>query len=78
MTRTDSLLKTSHWAADRTMPLLETTIGDVLRAAAERVAPYKRVRRYEFVESIPRTPSGKIIRRTLIDRERRAAGVAVS
>ena len=36
MTRTDRLLKTSHWAADRSTPLLETTIGDVLRAAAER------------------------------------------
>jgi fatty-acyl-CoA synthase len=27
----------SHWAADRTAPLLDTTIGDVLRAAAARV-----------------------------------------
>ena len=36
MTRTDSVLRTSHWAADRTTPLLETSIGDVLRAAAER------------------------------------------
>jgi acyl-coenzyme A synthetase/AMP-(fatty) acid ligase len=31
------------------------------------------VRRYEFIEAIPRTPSGKIIRRALIERERRAA-----
>jgi acyl-CoA synthetase (AMP-forming)/AMP-acid ligase II len=52
--------------------------ADALAYLAERVAPYKRVRRYEFVETIPRTPSGKILRRTLIDRERRAAGVAVS
>jgi acyl-coenzyme A synthetase/AMP-(fatty) acid ligase len=36
------------------------------------------VRRYEFVESIPRTPSGKIVRRTLIERERRATGVAMT
>jgi acyl-coenzyme A synthetase/AMP-(fatty) acid ligase len=40
---------------------------------AEQVAPYKRVRRYEFVEAIPRTPSGKIVRRGLIERERLAA-----
>jgi acyl-coenzyme A synthetase/AMP-(fatty) acid ligase len=31
------------------------------------------VRRYEFVEAIPRTSSGKIIRRELIERERLAA-----
>jgi acyl-coenzyme A synthetase/AMP-(fatty) acid ligase len=35
-------------------------------------------RRYEFVESIPRTPSGKIVRRTLTERERRVAGVAMA
>lgn len=32
---------------------------------AERVAGYKRVRSFEVVESIPRTPSGKILRRML-------------
>ena len=52
--------------------------ADALAYLAERVAPYKRVRRYEFVETIPRTPSGKIVRRTLIDRERRAAGATVT
>jgi acyl-coenzyme A synthetase/AMP-(fatty) acid ligase len=54
----------------------DTVAAKVLAYLAERVAPYKRVRRYELIESIPRTPSGKIVRRTLIDRERRAAGVA--
>jgi len=45
----------------------------VMAYVAEQVAPYKRVRRYEFVEAIPRTPSGKIVRRGLIERERLAA-----
>jgi acyl-CoA synthetase (AMP-forming)/AMP-acid ligase II len=47
--------------------------NEVLAYMATRVAPYKRVRRYEFIDAIPRTPSGKIIRRALIERERRAA-----
>lgn len=55
----------------------EALANEVLAYMATRVAPYKRVRRYEFIEAIPRTPSGKIIRRALIERERRAAGMAV-
>jgi acyl-CoA synthetase (AMP-forming)/AMP-acid ligase II/NAD(P)-dependent dehydrogenase (short-subunit alcohol dehydrogenase family) len=39
---------------------------------AERVAPYKRIRRVEFVEQIPKSPSGKILRRLLAERERTA------
>jgi acyl-CoA synthetase (AMP-forming)/AMP-acid ligase II/NAD(P)-dependent dehydrogenase (short-subunit alcohol dehydrogenase family) len=45
---------------------------------AERMAHYKRVRRIEFVEQIPKSPSGKILRRQLADRERvvRALGLS--
>ena len=50
----------------------EDVAREVMAYVAERVAPYKRVRRYEFVEAIPRTPSGKIVRRGLIERERLA------
>jgi acyl-CoA synthetase (AMP-forming)/AMP-acid ligase II len=50
----------------------EGVAKQVLAYVAERVAPFKRVRRYEFVEAIPRTPSGKIVRRGLIERERLA------
>jgi len=39
---------------------------------AERVAPFKKVRRVEFVDTIPKSPSGKILRRELVERERRA------
>jgi acyl-coenzyme A synthetase/AMP-(fatty) acid ligase len=49
---------------------------EVMAYAAERVAPYKRVRRYELVDAVPRTPSGKIVRRGLIERERSAAPAA--
>ena len=42
--------------------------GDALMAwIAERVAPYKRVRAVRFVDAIPRTPAGKILRRLLRD-----------
>ena len=40
---------------------------------ARQVAPYKRIRRFELVAEIPRTPSGKILRRVLIEQERAAA-----
>ena len=36
----------------------------------ERVAPYKKVRELEFVDVIPKSLTGKILRRELIDRER--------
>ena len=44
---------------------------------AARVAPYKKVRRVEFVAQIPKSPSGKILRRVLVERERVAMLVPV-
>jgi acyl-CoA synthetase (AMP-forming)/AMP-acid ligase II len=49
------------------------TSDEVTRFVAEHVAPYKKVRAVEIVEEIPKSPSGKILRRVLIDRERAAA-----
>jgi acyl-coenzyme A synthetase/AMP-(fatty) acid ligase len=37
---------------------------------AGKVAPYKKIREVEFLETIPKTLSGKILRRDLIQRER--------
>jgi acyl-CoA synthetase (AMP-forming)/AMP-acid ligase II len=49
----------------------EAVDPDVLLAfVAERVAPYKKVRRLELVDEIPKAPSGKILRRVLVERER--------
>ncbi len=47
----------------------EVTDDDVMAFVAERVAPYKRVRVVEFVDEIPKSASGKILRRVLMARE---------
>ena len=39
--------------------------GEVMRWVAERVAPYKKIREVEFVAAIPKSPSGKLLRRLL-------------
>ncbi|PWS42015.1 4-coumarate--CoA ligase family protein [Streptomyces sp. ZEA17I] len=53
------------------------TEDDVLAYVAERVSPYKKVRRAEFVDAVPRAASGKILRRELRDREKTSgSGIA--
>ncbi|HEX3557641.1 MAG TPA: 4-coumarate--CoA ligase family protein [Pyrinomonadaceae bacterium] len=47
---------------------------EVLSFVAAHVAPFKKVRRVEFVAQIPKSPSGKILRRLLVERERERAG----
>jgi acyl-coenzyme A synthetase/AMP-(fatty) acid ligase len=44
---------------------------------AGRVAPHKRIRALEFIDKIPKSASGKILRRMLVqsDRERKKANV---
>jgi acyl-CoA synthetase (AMP-forming)/AMP-acid ligase II len=39
--------------------------GELLAWVAERVAPHKRVRAVRLAEAVPRTPSGKLLRRAL-------------
>ncbi|MFJ4846425.1 4-coumarate--CoA ligase family protein [Streptomyces sp. NPDC088733] len=46
------------------------TEDDVMAHVAAQVAPYKKVRRVEFTDAIPRAASGKILRRELRARER--------
>lgn len=45
--------------------------GDaLLEYVADRVARHKRIRHIEFVDKIPKSPSGKILRRVLVDLEK--------
>ncbi|MFI8963841.1 4-coumarate--CoA ligase family protein [Streptomyces sp. NPDC053493] len=44
------------------------TAEDVMAHVAARVAPYKKIRQVEFVDTVPRAASGKILRRELRDR----------
>ncbi len=66
------------------MPLTDAECGEIPRAfvvlkgaataealiahVAERVSSYKKVRRVDFVDAIPKSASGKILRRLLKDR----------
>ena len=43
------------------------TAEDLMAFVAARVAPYKKIRRVEFIAAIPKSPSGKILRRVLRD-----------
>lgn len=50
----------------------DLTAHQVVEFVAGHVAPYKKVRRVEFVDVVPKSSSGKILRRELRDRERGA------
>jgi acyl-CoA synthetase (AMP-forming)/AMP-acid ligase II len=43
------------------------TADEIMAYVAARVAPYKKIRRVDFIEAIPKSPSGKILRRVLRD-----------
>jgi len=51
-------------------PGMRATEQQLIDHVAERVAPYKRVRAVAFASEIPRSPSGKILRRVLLERDR--------
>jgi len=48
----------------------ETSPESIMDFVAERVAPHKRIRELEFIAQIPKSLSGKILRRVLIEQER--------
>ena len=49
------------------------TAGELISFVAGQVAPQERIRRVEFVTSIPKSPSGKILRRLLSGQQRPAS-----
>ena len=50
------------------------TEEEVMAFVAENVAPHKKVRRVEFIDAIPKSSSGKILRKDLRARESAASG----
>jgi len=63
-------LSTSYWAADTSRPIVDMTVGDLLRAAAAAAPattalveggpdPHRR-RRWRLIDAFPLTPSGKV------------------
>ena len=57
-------------------PGMDVSAEDLMAFVAGKVAPYKKIRRVEFIEQIPKTASGKILRRDLVKRERGATAGA--
>ncbi len=51
-------------------PGADASALDLMAFIAGKVAPYKKIREVEFLQEIPKTLSGKILRRDLIQRER--------
>lgn len=46
-------------------PGVSLTADEVMEFVARQVAPYKKVRRVEFIKVIPKSASGKILRKDL-------------
>jgi long-chain acyl-CoA synthetase len=51
-------------------PNAQANAEEIIAFVKERIADYKRVREVEFIDKVPRTASGKILRRELAERER--------
>ena len=51
-----------------------TTAETITAFVAGQVAPHKRIRHLEFIDQIPKSASGKILRRVLVEREKERSG----
>ncbi|MBX3061106.1 MAG: 4-coumarate--CoA ligase family protein, partial [Anaerolineae bacterium] len=54
-------------------PGQEVSAEAIMDWVAERVSPQKKIRRVQFTDQVPKSLSGKILRRVLVDQERAAA-----
>ena len=52
----------------------EISAEEVIAWVTARVAPHKKLRAVEFADQLPKSATGKLLRRVLIERERAAAG----
>src|SRR5688572_11628837 len=48
----------------------QTTADEIMKFVEQQVAPHKKIREVEFIETIPKSASGKILRRVLVQTER--------
>ena len=48
----------------------EISADEVMAWVAGRVAPFKKIRAVEFIDQLPKSPTGKLLRRVLKERER--------
>jgi acyl-CoA synthetase (AMP-forming)/AMP-acid ligase II len=55
------------------VPRAAVDVAEVMAYVAGHVAPYKKIRQVELVAAIPRSASGKILRRRLVEQERERA-----
>jgi len=46
------------------------TEAELMKWFAEQVAPYKKIRAVEFIDVVPKTASGKLLRRVLVEKDR--------
>ncbi|MHB8596514.1 MAG: AMP-binding enzyme [Ktedonobacteraceae bacterium] len=53
----------------------EQRADELMAWVNSQLAPYKQIREMEFIENIPRNPSGKILRRVLKEREQQLLGL---
>ncbi len=50
-----------------------TSADEIMAFVAARVAPHKKIRKLQFIDAIPKSASGKILRRNLVEEERARA-----